>query len=710
MQTKTANRLIHEKSPYLLQHAHNPVDWYPWGEEAFARAKSEDKPIFLSIGYSTCHWCHVMERESFEDRDVAELMNDVFISVKVDREERPDIDGIYMSVCQMMTGGGGWPLTVFMTGEQKPFFAGTYFPKEARFGRIGLMELIKKVQELWVSQREQIQNSAEEVTTYLRKAPQKTTGAELNSGVISEAYEQLTEGFDRQYGGFGTAPKFPTPHNLLFLLRYWQRSGEQSALAMVEQTLKAMRKGGIYDQIGFGFHRYSTDRRWFLPHFEKMLYDQAMLAMAYTEGYQASTNRMNKAFYQRTVEEIFTYAQQEMKSEEGGFYSAEDADSEGVEGKFYLWTEEEITRVLSPNEARLVGAYFNVTGNGNYQAEHGGEESGEETSSGENILYINRSLVEAAADLGLHREEAEGILAEAQRKLFTVRDKRVHPYKDDKILTDWNGLFLAALAKAAQVFPEENYRRLAQAGMDFFLERMRDDQGGLFHRYRRGEPAIPGFLDDYAFLSWALIELYEASFQTKYLKAALQLTDILLKHFWDAENGGFFMTADYAENVLVRKKEIYDGAVPSGNSVAMLNLLRLGRMTGNSLYEKRGHQIGTAFARTIMASPVSYTQTLNALSFGIGPSFEVVIVGPQGKKETQEMLDLARREFLPHRVLLFRPTDADKSAITEIADYTRGLQSVDGQPTAYVCRNFHCQLPVTEPEKMLELLREGKGK
>ena len=696
--TRKPNRLANEQSPYLLQHAHNPVDWYPWGEEAFTKAKNEEKPIFLSIGYSTCHWCHVMERESFEDEEVAELLNDVFVSIKVDREERPDLDGIYMSVCQMMTGSGGWPLTVILTPEGKPFFAGTYFPKETRFGRIGLVELVQKIEEIWENRREEVLTSAQEITEHLQRSDRESTGADLDREVLSEGYEQLAEAFDERYGGFGTAPKFPTPHNLLFLLRYGRRAQEDNALEMVEKTLIAMRKGGIYDQIGYGFHRYSTDQRWFVPHFEKMLYDQAMLTMAYTEAYQASQDLKTKEFYRDTVAEIFTYLFRDMRSAEGAFYSAEDADSEGVEGKFYLWSEAEIRKILTSQEAEVILRYFNITIAGNYRPEI------MEEVRGQNILYVSKDLDEVGVKLGLDQEETASILKTAREKLYQVRKERVPPYKDDKILTDWNGLILAALAKGAQVFADNSYLLAAQGGAEFFLNRMMDGEGRLLHRYRNGEAAIQGFLDDYAFLTWGLIELYEASFIPRYLKEALRLTDIMLKHFYDSDQGGFFQTSDLNKDVLVRRKEIYDGAVPSGNSVAMLNLLRLGRMTGNPEYEEKSVAIGRTFARGIRRSPVSHTQALSALDFGLGPSFEVVIAGPPELGETERMLDLVRREFIPHKVLLFHPTTPDQREIEEIAPYTKELQSINGQATAYVCQNYQCRLPVTDPEKMMELL------
>ncbi|MCJ7618383.1 MAG: thioredoxin domain-containing protein, partial [Desulfobacterales bacterium] len=550
------NRLALEKSPYLLQHAYNPVDWYPWGSEAFEKAKREDKPIFLSSGYSTCHWCHVMEKESYEDEEVAELMNDVFVSIKIDREERPDIDGVYMNVCQAMTGSGGWPLNIILTPDKKPFFAGTYIPKESSYGRKGMLELIPDISDIWKKNRGEAESLAAQVISSLSE--EQEGGEELKEDVLHVAYEQLLEVFDEQHGGFGGAPKFPTPHNLTFLLRYWKRTGDKMALRMVERILTAMSMGGIYDHAGFGFHRYSTDTRWLVPHFEKMLYDQALLAMAYTEAYQATGNQE----FKRIACEVFTYVLRDMTSPEGGFYSGEDADSEGVEGKFYVWTEEEIDLALG-EDGELMKKVFGINKNGNFMEE--------EKSSGKNILHLSKTLPELAADLKLQADEIRRRVGDAKQKLFAVREKRVHPGKDDKILTDWNGLMIAAFAKGAQAFDEPAYADAACRATDFILSRMRGKDGRFFHRYREGEPAVMAFLDDHAFLACGLIELYEATFEVSYLRAALEITDKMIEHFWDKENYGLYFTADDAEKLIFRKKEIYDGAVPSGNSVAMLN-------------------------------------------------------------------------------------------------------------------------------------------
>jgi len=657
------NRLQHEKSPYLLQHADNPVDWYAWGEEAFAAARRENKPIFLSIGYSTCHWCHVMERESFEDPEVAVLMNDVFINIKVDREERPDIDNIYMSVCQMMTRGGGWPLTIIMTPNKKPFFAGTYFPKTGRYGRMGMVDLVPRIKQMWETEREKVNRSAEQITSALAQSTITTPGAELNEATIESAYEQLAGRFDIAYGGFGTGRKFPTPHNLLFLLRQYNSTGDLQALQMVEKTLQAMRKGGIYDHVGFGFHRYATDREWLVPHFEKMLYDQALLTLAYTEAYQVT----GKEEYANTVHEILTYVLRDMTSPAGGFYSAEDADSEGEEGKFYLWTQEEIKDILGRDAGFFIET-FNIERDGNYVEETTRQKTGA------NIAFLQRPLIEIAARQNISEDKLHRRLEKTRRKLFAKREQRVHPYKDDKILTDWNGLIIAALAKAAQVFGRSEYAQAA------------------------------GRAADYAFMAWGLLELYEATFEARYLRQALALNDELLDRFWDDNTGGFYFTDDDAEDLIVRQKEIYDGAVPSGNSVTMMNLLRLGRITGRPEFEEKANRIGRAFYNEVSRTPSAHTMLMMAVSFAVGPTYEVVIVGQAGSADTKEMLRTLQRQFLPNKIVLFRPNDDPAPDIVKLAEFTKYHTSIGGKATAYVCRNYACALPTTDINEMLKML------
>ncbi len=691
---KRPNRLIFEKSPYLLQHAYNPVDWYPWGEEAFAKAKKENKPIFLSIGYSTCHWCHVMERESFEDIEVAKLLNDTFVCIKVDREERPDIDSIYMTVCQIMTGAGGWPLSIIMTPEKEPFFAATYIPRETLFVRLGMKELIPKIKALWTSHQDEVVGSAKHVTTLLRQIESPISSDKLGKITLQEAYQSLSDMFDGRYGGFGSAPKFPTSHQLTFLLRYWRRTGKEKALFMVEKTLQAMRLGGIYDHIGFGFHRYSTDARWLVPHFEKMLYDQALLSLVYTEAYQAT----GKEEYGQAVSEMITYLLRDMTSPEGGFYSAEDAESESEEGKFYLWTEEQIRSTLLEGEAELLIKVFNITPDGNFK-----DVTGKKT--GENILHLKKNLTEMASDLKMPVEELQGHLEHMCQKLFVARERRIHPAKDDKILTDWNGLMIAALAKAAQVFDEERYLEAAKRAGNFILEKSSHAGGRLYHRYREGEAAVPAFLDDYALFTWGLIELYEASFEAEYLKNAIRLTEDMLKYFWDGEKGGFYFTAHDVDSVLVREKEIYNGAIPSGNAVAMLNLLRLGRMLAKPQYEEKGAQMIRTFAGLVQKSPVAHTQFLVALDFALGPSYEVVIIGSPQAKDTKAMFKSLREKFIPNKVVLFKPAEEESVEIIGLVEFTKNLKAIEGKATAYVCQNYSCQLPTTDPVKMLGLLK-----
>ena len=682
------NRLAKEKSPYLLQHAHNPVDWYPWGKEAFDKAKKENKPIFLSIGYSTCHWCHVMETESFEDDDVAELMNEVFVCIKVDREERPDLDGIYMKVCQMMTGSGGWPLTIIMTPDKKPFFAGTYFSKTGGFGRMGMFDLIPHIKEMWTLRKKDVHESAERIITLLRESSQHTAGDELGSEVIEHAYREISSRFDSTYGGFGTAPKFPTPHQLLLLLRYWKRNGEERALKMVEKTLQEMRKGGIYDHVGHGFHRYSTDRRWFLPHFEKMLYDQALLAMAYLETYQAT----GKEEYAESARGIFTYILRDMTSPKGAFYSAEDADSEGEEGKFYVWSEEELKKILGAADAGLVQKVFNTTLEGNFIEEGVGKQTGT------NILHLTKSMSDLVSELGMKEEGLRERLSLILQKLFMVREKRVHPFKDDKILTDWNGLMISALAKGAQVLGEPTYAKAASKAAAFVLSHM-TRKGRLLHRFRKGEADITANVDDYAFFITGLLDLYEATFEVVHLKKAVELTDQLLELFWDNEHNGFFFTPNDGEDLIVRNKEFYDGAVPSGNSVAMLALLRQSRMTGRQDLKEKASLLSKAFSRDVARQPAAHTQLLLAVDFALG-SQEVVLVGKKGGPDTLSLLSALRKEFLPNKVVLMRTDD-----LVPLSSFTKDLKSKKGKATAYVCKDFRCDLPVTDPAKMVELLK-----
>ena len=686
---QTLNRLQHEQSPYLLQHADNPVDWYPWGEEAFRAAKEQDKPIFLSIGYATCHWCHVMEHESFEDPQVAGLMNQTFINIKVDREERPDIDGLYMTTALLLTGRGGWPLTIIMGPDQRPFFAATYIPRDSSYGRPGMLELIPKIAETWDTRREDVENSSESILKALRNASEtRAEGPPLEESILRQAYEELSQQFDEENGGFGSAPKFPSAHNLLFLLRYWRRSGEQRAVQMVEKTLDEMRRGGVFDHLGYGFHRYATDERWRVPHFEKMLYDQAMLALAYTETYQAT----QESSYAATARQILSYVLQQMRTPEGGFASAEDADSEGEEGKFYTWSYEELSSFLSEAELSELERLYDLQEGGNYREEATGKQAGA------NILIMRPDQSGAA------------ILSESLRsKLLEQRSKRVRPLKDDKILTSWNGLMIAALARSGAVLGEPSYIEAAEGAVSFIWERLRTPEGRLLHRYRGGEAGISAYAEDYAYLIWGLIELYQGTFESAYLRRAAELMDLFIEDFWDERDGGFFLTGDDAEQLLVRQRNDTDGALPSAGSVALFDLLKLGRMLQNSGYEQKAVALIRSTSSFVESSPLAFTFLLSALDFQIGPSFEVVIAGDPSASDTREMIRALQRAFVPNKVVLFRPAGVERPEIAELAPFTLAQTSVDGRATAYVCRDYACQLPVTDSDEMLRLLQSDSA-
>jgi len=695
-----SNHLAGEKSPYLLQHADNPVDWYPWGEEAFAKARKEDKPIFLSIGYATCHWCHVMEHESFEDPVVASLMNEAFVNIKVDREERPDIDQVYMSVCQMLTGSGGWPLTIIMTPDKKPFFAATYIPKENRFGRIGMLDLVPRVQQLWQSDRDKAVGSAQQILENLQKQDTRRASGTLEPSAVNAAYQQLAGRYDAEHGGFGTAPKFPSPHNLVFLTRYWRSTGNERALQMVEHTLEEMRLGGIYDQIGFGFHRYSTDAEWLVPHFEKMLYDQAMLTLAYTEAWLATGNLV----FERAAREIIAYVLRDMTSPDGGFYSAEDADSEGEEGLFYLWTVADVGRVLGKENGAFAAAVWELSEDGNFSDEIRGERTGS------NIPHLRESHSDAASSTSMTQEDFDKRLEDIRSRLFATREQRIHPLKDDKVLADWNGLMAAALAYAGRVFDEPEWVVAAERSTDFVLHRMRAKNGRLLHRYREGEASVPAFLDDYVFLTSAMLELYDATLDARYLERALKLQQETVELFWDTGNGGFFFTAADNEELLIRQKEIYDGAIPSGNSVAAENLVRLARLTSNTELAQRADSIFSAFSSEASRLPSAHSQLMSALQLAAGPSLEVVIVGEPGNDDTKVLLRTLRAAYLPQAaVLLVQPGEAG-ATIRRLAPFTKPYGPVGGRAAAYVCRDFQCQLPTTDPEKLAELLEETISK
>jgi uncharacterized protein YyaL (SSP411 family) len=691
------NRLSHEKSPYLLQHAHNPVDWYPWGEEAFSEARRLDRPIFLSIGYATCHWCHVMERESFEDPEVAGLMNEAFVNVKVDREERPDIDGIYMTVAQLTTGHGGWPLTILMTPDRIPFLAATYIPRENRHGRVGMVNLVPRIQQAWNENRPTLLASATSIQEHLERLESADLGGRsLGTDVLRQGFDELAASFDREHAGFGPAPKFPTPHRLLFLLRYWSRTDVTQARDMVEGTLDSLRAGGVFDQVGFGFHRYSTDREWLLPHFEKMLYDQAMLMLAYTESFEAEAAPGRES----VIREIAEYVLRDLTSPEGAHYSAEDADSEGVEGKFYVWALEEVQSVLEEDEARIaIGAWCLETA-GNYRDEATGE------ATGLNIPHLRRPSEAPVLAADVEPSVAASLLERARASLFARREERVRPLLDDKVLTDWNGLMIAALARAGRALPEARFVEAAQRAADF-VHRTMWMEGELLHRYRDGEAAIPANLDDYAFLAWGETELYQATLEPEHLRRALDLTDGMVRRFHDAERGGFFFSPEGKADLIVRRKEVYDGAVPSGNSVALYNLLRLGRLTGREDYERLAADTSSAFSRQVASQPSAFTFFLSALDMAIGPSQELVIVGDPEAEDTRALLAVAREGFFPSRVVLLRPPGAGGDAIVDLAPFTRGFGLLDGGAAAYLCSGFACERPVSEPDALRDLIRNA---
>ena len=678
------NRLANEQSPYLLQHADNPVDWYPWGKEAFKKAKELDRPIFLSIGYSTCHWCHVMEHESFEDDSVAKLLNDSFISIKVDREELPEIDHVYMSVCQAMTGGGGWPLTIVMTPAKEPFFAGTYFPKDKRGGRSGLFQILPMIADAWNSKRQDIMTSVGQVKNYLDQLNSKPAGNNFSTELINRAYDQFRNGFDEEYGGFFRAPKFPSPHNLIFLMRYHHSFDNKIALDMATKTLKQMRLGGIYDHIGFGFHRYSTDRHWLVPHFEKMLYDQAMIAMAYTEAYHIT----GEDIFAQTAREIFTYVLRDMTASEGGFFSAEDADSEGEEGKFYIWTEQEIKEVLGEDYGKEFNDIFSITTPGNYRD----ESSGKETRL--NIPHLKN-----------YNTNGSNEFESAREKLFNIREKRIHPLKDDKILTDWNGLMIAALAKAAIVLDEPVYLDAAEKAAEFVLHSISKGER-LLKRYRNGVAALDAHLDDYAFMAWGLLELYEATFATKYLSQALDLMNIMVEDFWDDKNGGFFLGSDQSEKLIVRSKTAYDGAIPSGNSVAVMNMVKLTRITGNTNWAELAEKTIRAFSEDVNRAPTGYTLMLTGFMFDTQNSKEIVIVGDSRNRNTTKFLHTIRASYAPHKVLLFKDTSVSDNRLEQLANWTSTQNSINGKPTAYVCKNFACNQPTSDLQTALSFINE----
>ncbi|MDY6968238.1 MAG: thioredoxin domain-containing protein [Spirochaetota bacterium] len=674
------NHLIDEKSPYLLQHAYNPVNWYPWVDEAFQRAREEDKLIFLSIGYATCHWCHVMAHESFEDQEVANTLNERYISIKVDREERPDIDQVYMSICQALTGSGGWPLTIVMTPDSKPFFAATYIPKSDRMGMKGIINILKLISDLWKNDKNRVIKASEDIIEAVQsRSIINTKIVSVGHDTLRKGYEELSRNFDVNWGGFGGAPKFPTPHNLTFLLRWADRDKNSNALKIIEKTLKSMRYGGLFDQIGFGFHRYSVDAKWLTPHFEKMLYDQALLAIAYIEAYQ----RTKDQFYARVGREIFTYVLRDMTSSEGGFYSAEDADSEGEEGKFYIWKKDEIISKLGEEVGELFCQYYDITTEGNFENKL-------------NIPHIEIEDIDFVKDKDIHIDKFRFNIEEARKNLFDIREKRIHPLKDDKILTAWNGLMIAAFAKGYKALGDQVYIDTAKKAADFILKNLRNPNGILFRRYREGEAAYSGYLNDYAFFIWGLIELYEATFDISYLEEALSINEVMINNFWDEEHGGFYFSGKANETLFIRTKEAQDGALPSGNSVATLNFLRLFRFTGNFKLENMADQLIQYFSNQISCYPIGFTHFLSALYYSVYPAVEIIIVGSPDDETAKKMIEIVRNKFLPNSITIFHNIDSDDKRILEISPFIKDMDLIDNRAAVYICEGYACKTPITD--------------
>ncbi|ULO09610.1 thioredoxin domain-containing protein [Paenibacillus sp. 19GGS1-52] len=689
------NRLINEKSPYLLQHALNPVDWYSWGEEAFAKAQAENKPIFLSVGYSTCHWCHVMERESFEDEEVANLLNENYISIKVDREERPDIDALYMSVCQALTGSGGWPLTVLLTPEKKPFYAGTYFPKRRMFGRLGIMDVLEQIRDKWAQDGASFTRLGDDLLAELQSSEQKdrqSGGAEVGEELLHEAFQLYERQFDEQYGGFGNAPKFPSAHNLSFLLAYSQAYDKPEALQMVETTLESMFRGGLYDHVGFGFSRYSTDREWLVPHFEKMLFDNALLAFVYLEAFQIT----RKPLYAEIAESVFTYVLRDMTSPEGAFYCAEDADSEGEEGKFYVFSRDEIEEALGLEDMHSYCHVYGITPEGNFE--------------GFNIPNLLQDMPDEMAEkLGMNPLGLRTRMEEWREKLFAYREQRIHPSKDDKVLTAWNGLMIAALAKGAKALQKPEYAKAAAAAADFIWEKMRREDGRLLARYRDGDAAIMGYVDDYAFMLWGLTELYEATGKAVYLERALILKDGLLELFRDEEHGGFFFCGRDGEQLPIRSKELYDGAMPSGNSVAAKVLWKLAAVTQDVELKGIAERTAGVLGAAASAYPTGYAIYLQALLAMVGGGKEWVLSGKHDDPALHGMLAQFQQAYMPDAALLVKWEGTGAEDIVKLLPHLADKPSIHGAATAYVCRDFACREPITNVEAVRELLA-AKGK
>ncbi|HKV42744.1 MAG TPA: thioredoxin domain-containing protein, partial [Blastocatellia bacterium] len=679
-ETSSTNRLINETSPYLLQHAHNPVDWYPWGPEAIEKARREDKAILLSIGYSACHWCHVMAHESFENAEIARAMNENFVCIKVDREERPDVDSIYMSAVQMMTGHGGWPLTVFLLPDLKPFYGGTYFPPLDRQGMPGFPRVLNAIADSYRTRKADLLNSAGAITEELQKANRFRQSVEmLTTEVIEQAFAHLVEGFDESNGGFGSAPKFPPSMNLMFLLRHHKRTNSGVALEMVELTLNKMAAGGMYDHLGGGFHRYSVDDRWQVPHFEKMLYDNALLARVYLYAYQAT----KRPQYRRIAEEILEYVVRDLTDSSGGFYSSEDADSEGEEGKFYTWTLEQLRAVLgNDREADLVAAYFNVSAHGNF--EHG-------TS----ILNTPRTLAQFAGDESLDESEVQTAINRGRKALFYHREERARPGRDDKVLTGWNALMLTAFAEAANILGRDDYRQIAVRNAEFIREKLILD-GRVLRTYKNGKAKLKGYLEDYAYLVEAMLAVYEATFQPEYFEQACRLADAMIELFSDESEPGFYFTASDHEELIARVKEYFDNAIPSGNSVAALVLLKLALLTGDNRYQRPALAILRMMQQAVSRYPAGFGYLLSALDFYLSEPKEIAIVGKPGSHEVIQFIREIYSRYIPNKVVAL--SEPDDKSIADTVQLLRGRKAIENKPTVYVCRDYTCMAPVTTPE------------
>ncbi|MEX2285970.1 MAG: thioredoxin domain-containing protein [Planctomycetaceae bacterium] len=675
------NALVHETSPYLLQHAYNPVDWHPWGEDALRKARELDRPIFLSIGYSACHWCHVMEHESFENPEIAAVMNEHFINIKVDREERPDLDQIYMTAVVALTGRGGWPMSVFLTPELKPFYGGTYWPPVSRMGMPGFRDVLEKVNEAWTERRDAVTGGAEELTEAVVKLgrPQGTR-APLSDELLLRAQHALLRSADRTFGGFGGAPKFPHPMDIRLLLRLYRRFSKPEALDVVRLTLDKMAAGGIYDHLGGGFHRYSTDARWLVPHFEKMLYDNALLASTYLEAFQLTGDDE----YGRVVRETLDYVLAEMTDPNGGFYSTQDADSEGVEGKFFVWSQEEIVDVLGPEDARIFNASFDVSVDGNWD--------------GHNILNRTETYPRLAEMLDRDESELREILGRSRKKLHDVRSSRIPPGRDDKVLVSWNGLMISAMAQAASVLNETKYADAARAAADFILGSMRTQDGQLLHAYKAGRARFPAYLDDYAALIDGLVDLYQATFESRYADEALKLAATMIERFSDHRDGGFFYTSDVHEPLITRSKDSQDNATPSGNALAATCLLRLGRLTGRTDFEDEGRRTLEMLSGQLAQIPQAGGQSLIAVDFLLGPTWEIVVADGQSADENSAVLSLLRCRFLPNKVLLRRSADMrDDDLPASLRPLLLGKAARDGKVVTYMCQRGTCHEPLVGP-------------